>query len=285
MPEKRVKSKKIKSVRTIGPSVNTGEPQVNLRETQVNLEEENISNVISKVTNAKNKVTKKPVTKKRGKITVKRRKPQKGKGKKKSKNKQNFEDIANKVLDEVHQKVASEHLQDLPQELKNHSGKAIETNIKREGKDLATSSFFASSILILTLMSIMLFLLAGYTYPATGEDIARGKIFWSINNGEFDRGLFTQFYTSFVFTACVFLLGFYVNMTFVKFSFESWTIFSIGIYLMFLYGLGKIGELTFNHELFAAFKDLILPGALIILAFASSRIFKELKGEKMNDFA
>ena len=79
-------------------------------------------------------------------------------------------------------------------------------------------------------------------------------------------------------------MGFYVNSTFVRYGLESWTIFSIGIYMMFLYGLGKIGELTYNYELFGAFKDLILPGALIILAYASYRIFKDLDAEATNGF-
>ncbi len=283
MPDKRVKSRKIKNESVIQPHIYVEEKGVNLKQgvKHVKIEEkENISNVSSEVTHAKNKVKKKPVTKKRGKTSVKKKKSGKGKGKKKYQKKKNFENVANKVLGEVQQKIADEQAQDLhAQDLTDHSEKPIETSLK--GKDLTSSSFFSSSIIILTFMSIMLFLLAGYVYPATGEDIVKGKIFWAINNGEFDRGLFTQFYTSFVFTACVFLLGFYVNMTFVKYGLESWTIFSIGIYQMFLYGLGKIGELTFNHELFAAFKDLILPGALIILAYACYRIFKDLKGDNI----
>ena len=164
--------------------------------------------------------------------------------------------------------------------------KPIETADKNIWKDnpevtqkKIVSSTAAMFFMMLILASLILFLLAGYKYPATENDIANNREFWIINGGKLDRGMFTQFYSSFIFTACVYLLGFYVNSTFIRYGLKSWTIFSIGIYMMFLYGLGKMGELTYNHELFGAFKDLILPGALIILAYASYRIFKELNGD------
>ncbi len=181
---------------------------------------------------------------------------------------------------EVAEKTVSEEKTDL------YSHPLIEKNTKDEKKlrvsNRSFSSHTAMIFLILILISLILFLLAGYIYPATGEDIAGNRVFWAINDGKFDRGLFTQFYTSFIFTTCVFLLGFYVNSTFVRYGLDNWIIFSIGIFMMFLFGLGKIGELTFNHELFNTFKDLILPGALIIMAYASHKIFKDLKGMKYN---
>ncbi|VVB87082.1 Uncharacterised protein [uncultured archaeon] len=156
-------------------------------------------------------------------------------------------------------------------------------NIRRDNPELPSKRSLASTYFVLLILaSLILFLLAGYIYPATEEDIAKNKIFWVVNDGEFDRGLFTQFYSSLIFTACVFVLGFYVNSTFIRFSLGGWTTFSIGIYMMFLFGLGKIGELTYNHQLFSAFKNLILPFALIILAHASYRILKELKGGVKN---
>ncbi len=160
---------------------------------------------------------------------------------------------------------------------------AAEINTRRDNPELPSKPSLASTYFVLLILaSLILFLLAGYTYPATEEDIAKNKIFWVVEDGEFDRGLFTQFYSSLIFTACVFVLGYYVNSTFIRFGLGGWTTFSTGVYMMFLFGLGKIGELTYNHQLFSAFKNLILPFALIILTCASYKIFKELKGGAKN---
>lgn len=173
-------------------------------------------------------------------------------------------------------------------ELNQGPVEAVPNNTRKDNAEPYPRNLSSSApsmyFMILILVSLILFLLAGYTYPATEEDIAKNRIFWTGSDGKLDRGLFTQFYSSFIFAACVYLMGFYVNSTFVRYGLESWTIFSIGIYMMFLYGLGKIGELTYNHELFGAFNDLILPGALIILAYASYRIFKDLDAEATNGF-
>jgi hypothetical protein len=128
--------------------------------------------------------------------------------------------------------------------------------------------------------SLIIFMLAGSLFPATEKDIANNNAFPFNNNGKYDRGLFTQFFTSIVFVASILLLGLYINSTFVKFGMKNWAIFSIGVYLMFIYGLGKIGELTYNHEIFDAFKDLVLPIALITLVYASYKISLDFKGGK-----
>jgi len=47
---------------------------------------------------------------------------------------------------------------------------------------------------------------------------------------------------------------------------------------MFFFGLGKIGELVYDHELFDMLKDIILPISLMVLAFASYRIYKDMDG-------
>ncbi len=158
-----------------------------------------------------------------------------------------------------------------------------EKNTRRDNPELPSKPSLASTYFVLLILaSLILFLLAGYIHPATEEDIAKNKIFWVVKDGEFDRGLFTQFYSSLIFTACVFVLGFYVNSTFIRFGLGGWTTFSTGIYIMFLFGLGKIGELTYDHQLFSAFKNLILPFALVILTYASYKILKELKGGAKN---
>jgi len=51
---------------------------------------------------------------------------------------------------------------------------------------------------------------------------------------------------------------------------------------MFVYGLGKIGELIYSKELFDAFKDLILPLALIVMAYGSYQVYSDFKGGKTN---
>ena len=134
--------------------------------------------------------------------------------------------------------------------------------------------------IIVAAVSIIFFLFAGYAYPATDNDITKNNAFPFNKNGKYDRGMFTQFFTSLAFTAAVLLLGFYVNSTFVKFGVKNWTVFALGVYLMFLYGLGKIGELTYNHELFDTFKDLMLPIALIVLTYSTHKIYSNVKGGK-----
>ncbi|MDJ1422977.1 MAG: hypothetical protein M5U10_13795 [Candidatus Methanoperedens sp.] len=134
--------------------------------------------------------------------------------------------------------------------------------------------------IIAVIVSMIFFLLAGYAYPATAEDIAKNKAYPFNSGGKYDRGLFTQFFTSLAFTAAILLLGFYVNSTFVAYGAKNWNTFALGIYLMFLYGLGKIGELTYNYEIFDTFKDVTLPVALIVLAYASYKISVDFKGGK-----
>lgn len=131
---------------------------------------------------------------------------------------------------------------------------------------------------ILFFLSILLFFLGGYFYPATSEDIVSNNVLWAGNDGKYDRGLFSQFYASIAFTFGVILLGYYVNATFIRYNIKYWNYFLIGILLMFFFGLGKIGELVFNHKIFEGFKNLILPVALIILAFASYKIHKNMVG-------
>ena len=120
-------------------------------------------------------------------------------------------------------------------------------------------------------------MIAGYVYPATDEDIAYNRVIWT-SDGKYDRGLFNQFYTSIAFTLGVFLLGFYINITFIKLNVRYWNFFALGILMMFIFGLGKIGELIYNHYIFDVFKNLVLPAALIMLAYASHKIYKDLTG-------
>jgi hypothetical protein len=131
---------------------------------------------------------------------------------------------------------------------------------------------------IISFIFILIFFLGGYIYPATSEDIASNNVIWAGNDGKYDRGLFSQFYASIAFAMGVFLLGYYVNATFIKFNIKGWNYFSIGILLMFFFGLGRIGELIFNHNIFQGFKNIVLPVALIVLAFASYKICKNMAG-------
>lgn len=144
----------------------------------------------------------------------------------------------------------------------------------------SVNKYMTQLYIIATAASIILFLLAGYAYPATADDIAKNKAFPFNTGGKYDRGLMTQFYTSVVFTIAVLLLGFFVNTTFVKFGVKHWSVFALGILLMFIYGLGKIGELTYNHELFDEFKDLTLPIALMVMAYATHKIYNDVRGGK-----
>lgn len=132
--------------------------------------------------------------------------------------------------------------------------------------------------IIATVASIIIFLLIGYTHPATADNISKNTAFPFNAGGSYDRGLMTQFYTSLVFSLAVLILGYYVNSTFVKFGVKNWGLFALGIFLMFLYGIGKIGELTFDNGLFDEFKDIVLPIALMVMAYATHKIYGDLKG-------
>lgn len=154
-------------------------------------------------------------------------------------------------------------------------------------EDSLLSRVFPPALIMLifvmfTLASIILFLFMGYAYPATQEDISENRIIWFNNNGNYDRALFIQFDIYTAFTLGVLLLGFYVNSTFVRFGMRNWNILAFSILLMYFYGLGKIGELIYNHELFQMFNDLVLPMALIILAFGSYKTYEEIKKGKPN---
>jgi hypothetical protein len=131
---------------------------------------------------------------------------------------------------------------------------------------------------IISFLFILIFFVGGYIYPATSEDIASNNVIWAGNEGKYDRGLFSQFYASIAFAMGIFLLGYYVNATFIRFNIKDWNYFSIGILLMFFFGLGRIGELVYNHNIFEGFKNIVLPVALIILAFASYKIYKNMTG-------
>lgn len=160
----------------------------------------------------------------------------------------------------------------------------IEPNGIKKNQDpiIGSNRFFyitprTNYFLILSIISIILFMVGGYVFPATEEDITYNKVIWT-NDGNYERGLFNQFYTSISFTLGVFLLGFYINSTFIKLNVKNWNLFALGILLMFMFGLGKIGELVYNHNIFNVFIDLVLPIALIVLAFASHKIYKDLTG-------
>jgi energy-coupling factor transporter transmembrane protein EcfT len=129
---------------------------------------------------------------------------------------------------------------------------------------------------IISFLFILIFFVGGYIYPATSEDIASNNVIWAGNEGKYDRGLFSQFYASIAFTMGVFLLGYYVNATFIRYNIKDWNYFSIGILLMLFFGLGRIGELVYDHNIFEGFKNIVLPVALIVLAFASYKIYKNM---------
>ena len=162
--------------------------------------------------------------------------------------------------------------------------KLIEPNGIRKGQNpiIESNRFFydipkTNYFIILSILSIIIFMVAGYVFPATDEDIIHNKVIWT-NDGNYDRGLFNQLYTSLAFTLGVFLLGYYIYSTFIKLNVKYWYLFEMGILLMFFFGLGKIGELVYNHVIFDIFKDLVLPVALMVLAFASYKIYKDLIG-------
>jgi hypothetical protein len=128
--------------------------------------------------------------------------------------------------------------------------------------------------------SLLIILGLGSLFPASEQDINNHTVFWAKNGGEYDRGLFNQFYISFLFAAVVLLLGYYVNSTFIRHGIKNWGFFAVGMWLMFLYSLARIGEITFSKEFFGILKAIILPFALIAIAYSSYKISEEFRGNK-----
>jgi len=186
----------------------------------------------------------------------------------------------NKVV-EVIEKTATE----IPQTMiSNPLEKLVEPNGLRLNQNPITASnrFFyiaprTNYFIIFSLILIMIFIVAGYFFPATQEDIANNRVIWA-NDGYYNRGLFDQFYTSIAFALGIFLLGYYINATFINLNVRNWNFFASGILMMFIFSLGKIGELVFNNMLFDIFKDFVLPIALIMMAYSSYKIHKDLNG-------
>lgn len=227
------------------------------------IKDNNIAEEITKVKPRKKKNQKKKISKK---IKTKRKKKA-----------NNFE---NKVID-ILEKVAAKTPEDT---ISNPLEKLSEPeDIGKNQKPITAFDSFlhdapiTNFFIILFILSIILFMVVGYFFPATYEDIAKNKVIWTNDEG-YDRGLFNQFYTSIAFTLGVFLLGYYLNATFIRFNVRKWNYFAIGILLMFFFGLGKIGELVYNHDIFSGFKDLVLTIALTMLAYASHKIYKDMNG-------
>lgn len=187
----------------------------------------------------------------------------------------------NNEVAEVIEKPATEISQII---ISNPLEKLIEPNGIRVNQNPITASnrFFyiaprTNYFIIFSLILIMIFIVAGYFLPATQEDIAHNRVIWS-NDGNYNRGLFDQFYTSLAFTLGIFLLGYYINATFINLNVRNWNFFASGILMMFIFSLGKIGELVFNNIIFDIFKDFVLPIALIMMAYSSYKIHKDLNG-------
>lgn len=166
----------------------------------------------------------------------------------------------------------------------NPLDKLIEPEGIRKIQDpiIASNRFFyvapkTNYFMILFFISMVIFFLVGYFFPSTQEDIANNKVIWT-NDGKYNRGLFDEFYASIAFSLGVFVLGYYINSTFIKLNVRNWSFFAGGILTMFIFSLGKIGELVYNNTLFDVFKDLVLSFALIMLAYASYRIHTDLNG-------
>lgn len=186
-----------------------------------------------------------------------------------------------KNVDEIIKKPATESPQIT---ISNPLEKLIEPNGIRVNQDPITASnrFFyiaprTNYFIIFSIILIIIFIVTGYFLPSTHDDIANKRVIWT-NDGSYNRGLFDQFYTSIAFTSGIFLLGYYINATFINLNVRNWNFFASGILIMFIFGLGKIGELVFNNKIFEIFKDFILPIALIMMAYSSYKIHKDLNG-------
>lgn len=252
----------------------------------------------SELRHGKKKVAKKPlknnrIAKKVSKTTRGKKRNQKKKAVKKVKTKS--KKIVKKVpLEKTAVEIVEKDAEGPPHNIiSNNIPDPIENVIEQGGSGnnqnaiIAADRFFHDTpktnyFIILSILSIIIFLAAGYVYPATEDDVVKGKVIWNYDDGKFDRGLFSQLYASIAFTLGVFLLGYYVCATFIKFNVKKWNFFALGILLMFFFGLGKIGELVYNHEIFGGFKDLVLPMALTMLAFASYMIYKDMNGVIQN---
>jgi len=220
----------------------------------------------------------KPVKKKsRKKKTVK-------KVKAKSKKRIRKVPLESKAFDAVEKTLLepSQNITAPPQNIiSNPVEKVIEPDLTRNQNPIPIINFQntlkTKFFIIFSILSFMVFLAGGYVYPATEDDIVKGTVIWD-DYGKYERALFSQFYSSIAFTLGIFLLAYYVTATFIRFNIKNWNYFALGLLLMFFFGLGKIGELVYDHELFDMLKDIILPISLMVLAFASYRIYKDMDG-------
>ena len=94
---------------------------------------------------------------------------------------------------------------------------------------IASDRFFhnpqkTNYFIIISILSIIIFLAAGYVYPATEDDMINGKVIWS-NSAKSGGGLFSELYASIAFTVGVFMMGYYVNTTFIRFNVMKWNYF------------------------------------------------------------
>ncbi|MDF1557654.1 MAG: hypothetical protein P1P80_05685 [ANME-2 cluster archaeon] len=121
-----------------------------------------------------------------------------------------------------------------------------------------------------TVFIILLFILFGYVYPATGGDDAANRTL-PFNNGQ---GMYTSWFTYLFFTLALLILGQSLYSTFLKMDMSEWNLFAFGTFLLFVFGLCGILQAVFDYHLFAIVKGIVLPIGLLCMLYSTYKIYE-----------
>ncbi len=122
-----------------------------------------------------------------------------------------------------------------------------------------------------TLITVLFMLVLGFMYPATDS---ANQVPFVDEEGNYDRGLWTNWLAYIFFTGAILMLGKSLYATFLKMDMGEWNWFALGTFMLFIYGMGGIFQQVFNHALFDMLKDIALPIGLVLMAYSSYKIYE-----------
>ena len=135
-------------------------------------------------------------------------------------------------------------------------------SIAKHSKEIFVSS---------TLITVLFMLVLGFMFPALPSD---HTVPFMDAEGNYDRGLWTNWLAYVFFTGAILMLGKSLYSTFLKMDMREWNWFSLGTFMLFIFGVGGIFQQVFNHALFDMLKDIALPIGLILIAYSSYKIYE-----------
>ena len=140
-----------------------------------------------------------------------------------------------------------------------------------------------------TLITVLFMLVLGFMFPATdiveGEAHPHGELEYKPvpfvdEEGNYDRGLWTNWFAYIFFTGAILMLGKSLYATFLKMDMQEWNWFALGTFMLFIYGLSGIFQQVFDHNLFEMLKDIALPIGLSLMAYSSYKIYEPFEEDE-----